>query len=302
MWETIARSLSAATGDAFAVEQITPLGGGSINRAYLLAGRTGHGLQPYFVKTNSASKLAMFEAEAAGLHEIFQSGALRVPRPTASGIADEGAWLAMEYLELARGSPASASAAAATLGEQLAALHRTPAKQFGWHRDNTIGSTPQINTPNSNWVVFFRERRLLFQLQLAARNGYGGSLHRQGDKLAAKLENFFVGYTPQPALLHGDLWGGNYGCIGRGKDALPVIFDPAVYYGDREADIAMTELFGGFPERFYAAYRESWPLDAGYATRKTLYNLYHVLNHLNLFGGGYLRQAERMMDKLLAEL
>ena len=134
---------------------------------------------------------------------------------------------------------------------------------------------------------------------MAARNGHGGAWRRRGEALCARLEGLFTGYQPFPSLLHGDLWGGNAGCT---RDGAPVVFDPAVYYGDREADLAMTELFGGFSDRFYAAYREAFPLAAGYPQRRTLYNLYHVLNHLNLFGGGYRAQAERMIEQLLAEL
>ena len=136
-------------------------------------------------------------------------------------------------------------------------------------------------------------------MQLAAAQGYGGSLQKQGEKLSEKLAGLFHGYQPQASLLHGDLWGGN---AAADQHANPVIYDPACYYGDREADIAMTELFGGFGAEFYAAYQAEWPLDAGYKVRKTLYNLYHILNHLNLFGRGYLGQADAMLARLLAEL
>jgi fructosamine-3-kinase len=144
-----------------------------------------------------------------------------------------------------------------------------------------------------------RDQRLGFQLRLAAQNSLGTKLQRLGELLLANLEGFFPGYRPPASLLHGDLWGGNAAFAISGE---PVVFDPAVYYGDREADLAMTELFGGFDSRFYAAYREAWPLDPGYGTRKTLYNLYHILNHANLFGGGYVSQTENMLQRLLAEL
>ena len=136
-------------------------------------------------------------------------------------------------------------------------------------------------------------------MRLAAQNGYGGQLQRLGEKLMDSLPAFFADYTPQPSLLHGDLWSGNHAYLQNGT---PTIFDPAIYYGDRECDIAMTELFGGYDTDFYAAYRSAYPLDAGYATRRDLYNLYHILNHANLFGGGYARQAEQMMQKLLRNL
>ena len=151
---------------------------------------------------------------------------------------------------------------------------------------------------SSRWVQFWRERRLGYQLQLARANGHGGRFQVLGEKLLAKLDSFFSEANQAASLLHGDLWSGNYSFDSEGQ---PVLFDPAVYYGDRETDIAMTELFGGFPAAFYAAYRESYPIDPGYDVRKNLYNLYHILNHLNLFGGGYRSQAEQMMGSLLAE-
>jgi protein-ribulosamine 3-kinase len=178
-------------------------------------------------------------------------------------------------------------------------MHRFSSQKFGWIRDNTIGSTPQVNKFSSGWREFWREYRLGYQLQLARANGYTGRLQKQGEQLMERLDQFFPGPPPVPSLLHGDLWAGNYSFDVSGE---PVVFDPAVYYGDRETDIAMTELFGGFANSFYAAYREVYPLEPEYETRKTLYNLYHILNHLNLFGGGYVRQAEQMMGRLLAEV
>jgi fructosamine-3-kinase len=218
---------------------------------------------------------------------------VRVPQPLCSGTAAGQAFLVLEYLEL-RGH-----GDAALLGTQLAQLHRVPQSRFGWAHDNWIGSTPQPNGWRHQWVAFWREQRLGFQLQLAAQNGYGGALQRDGEALLAGLDAFFDGYVPAPSLLHGDLWGGNHGFL---ADGSPVIFDPATYVGDRECDLAMSELFGGFAPAFHAAYREAWPLDPGYAARRTLYNLYHVLNHANLFGGGYAAQAARMTAQLLAEI
>ena len=175
---------------------------------------------------------------------------------------------------------------------------RGTSSRFGFAQDNYIGTTPQPNDWKDNWMDFWREQRLGFQLRLAAQNGYGGKLQALGEKLLDALPAFFTGCMPQPALLHGDLWSGNHAFL---ADGTPVIFDPAPYYGDRECDLAMTELFGGYPADFYAAYRAAYPLDDGYAVRRDLYNLYHILNHANLFGGGYARQAEGMMQRLLAE-
>jgi fructosamine-3-kinase len=178
-------------------------------------------------------------------------------------------------------------------------MHRQAQPYFGWRRDNTIGSTLQLNSSSDDWLTFWREQRLGFQLKLAANNGYGGSLQAKGERLCSDMAVFFEHYSPHPSLLHGDLWAGNAAVDKQGR---PVVFDPACYYGDREADLAMTELFGGFSPDFYSAYQAEWPLDHGYSLRKTFYNLYHSLNHLNLFGGGYLRQAESMMAQLLAEI
>ncbi|MDD3530167.1 MAG: fructosamine kinase family protein [Gallionellaceae bacterium] len=284
----IAAAIGAATGAPFVLAGRRAVGGGDINQAEVLTGRDG---RRYFAKLNRADRLAMFEAEADGLDEIVQSGAIRAPRPVCTGVEGGRAFLVLEYLELdGRGD-------AAELGRRLATLHRTTAPRFGWSRDNTIGATPQPNAWQDDWVGFLRARRLGFQLELARRNGAPARLVGLGERLLDGLAGFFPGYRPVPALLHGDLWGGNYGYAG----GEPVLFDPAVYYGDREADIAMTELFGGFPPAFRAAYAEAWPLDPGYDARKDLYNLYHVLNHYNLFGGGYAGQAERMIGRLLAE-
>ncbi|TXL12409.1 hypothetical protein BMR05_15450 [Methylococcaceae bacterium HT4] len=185
------------------------------------------------------------------------------------------------------------------LGRQLAELHQTRQDYFGWHHDNFIGSNQQRNTRDNNWVNFWQEQRLMAQLKLASENGYTGKIQQQGEQLCLLIPEFFSSYQPQASLLHGDLWSGNAAADAEGR---AIIYDPACYYGDRETDIAMTELFGGFSADFYAAYEEAWPLDSGYKTRKTLYNLYHILNHLNLFGSGYLCQAERMMQPLITEI
>jgi fructosamine-3-kinase len=185
---------------------------------------------------NRAERLDMFQAEAAGLREINASGTLKVPSPIGAGVAHDKAWLALECLEI------SAAGDAAALGRGLAAMHRHQAPGFGWHRDNTIGATPQDNTPGHDWIEFWRERRLLYQLAMAGRNGIGRQVVQAGERLAAGLAGYFPGYAPKASLLHGDLWGGNAGFAA----GVPVVFDPAVYFGDREADLAMTELFGGF--------------------------------------------------------
>lgn len=235
----------------------------------------------------------MFEAEAEGLRELGKADALRVPHPVCHGTADGHAYLVLEYLRL---RPDGDSEQA---GRRLAQLHRVTAPRFGWHRDNTIGATPQHNAQTSRWADFWIECRLGYQLRLAAENGFGGRLQSRGERLLGYTEAVVGDHNPTASLLHGDLWGGNLSYDAQGQ---PVIYDPAVYFGDREADLAMTELFGGFDDAFYGAYRDAWPLAPGYRVRRIFYNLYHVLNHLNIFGGGYLGQAEAMIDRLLSEV
>jgi protein-ribulosamine 3-kinase len=285
----ISGAIGTATGESFSASTLHPVGGGDINLAFAVC----DGERRYFVKTNRAERSSMFEAEAAALHALAGTNSVRVPRPVCCGTAAGQAYLVLEYLELRGGGRA------AQLGEQLAALHRVPQTRFGWSHDNWVGSTPQPNGWRDSWTAFWRDQRIGFQLQLAAQKGFGGVLQRDGEALCANLGTFFDAYRPVPSLLHGDLWGGNHGFLADGE---PVIFDPAIYIGDRECDLAMTELFGGFAPAFHAAYREAWPLDAGYGVRKTLYNLYHILNHANLFGGGYAAQAARMTAQLLAQI
>jgi protein-ribulosamine 3-kinase len=263
--------------------------GGSINSSSRFETADG----PIFVKHGDASCLPMFQAEADGLAELALANAVRVPNVLAVSQAGATAFLVLEWLELG-GATASSEA---MLGERLAIQHRVTRARFGWHRDNTIGSTPQSNQLTEHWVDFFRQQRLLPQLTLAASNDAGAETIDRGHRLCERLDDFFRDYRPAASLLHGDLWGGNWGAAANGE---PVLFDPAVYFGDREADLAMTRLFGGFHAPFYAAYGAAWPLDAGAGARVTLYNLYHVLNHFNLFGGGYLRQALGMIQRLLA--
>ena len=290
-WNEIGTDISAFTQTSFTITQTTPIGGGCINQAYCVT----NGKQRYFVKLNARERLSMFENEAAGLMEIHQSQTLRVPLPICCGCDNFSAWLVLEYLDLI----GSASGKGRDFGKQLAAMHRTTATHFGWNRNNTIGSTPQVNAISSQWVDFWRTHRLGYQLKLAQENGFNGKLQTLGENLLIELDELLAEASPLASLLHGDLWSGNYAFDGSGN---PVIFDPAVYYGDRETDMAMTELFGGFPADFYSAYRHEYPLDSGYNTRKIVYNLYHILNHLNLFGSSYRRQAEQMMGFLLAEI
>lgn len=290
-WQIISEQITLATGQAFRVESYHRVSGGDINAAFRLLG----GGRSYFVKRNKAHLVSMFAAEYRGLQDIARTQTVRVPKPIVFGQTPEDSFLVLENVELGRGNPASD----VLLGEQLALMHQLPQPYFGWHRDNTIGTTLQNNPRSHSWCDFWRDQRLYKQLTLAQQQGHGGRLQHLGDRLCADLAALFADYAPTASLVHGDLWAGNAAVDQHGQ---PVIFDPACYYGDREVDVAMTELFGGFSQNFYAAYQSVWPLQPGYELRKSLYNLYHILNHLNLFGGSYLRQAESIMDRLLADL
>ncbi|HEY0768282.1 MAG TPA: fructosamine kinase family protein, partial [Steroidobacteraceae bacterium] len=263
--------------------------GGSISECYRWPSEAG----AMFVKVAARAALPMFAAEAAGLAELEQAHALRVPRVLASGQTERCAFLALEWIDVGVPGPHCE----ARLGEGLAALHGVTARQFGWLRDNTIGRTPQANAWSHDWAEFFRERRLRPQLDLCAAQGFARLLATQGERLLETVHVLLAGHRPAASLLHGDLWGGNWLASLSGE---PVLFDPAVYYGDRETDLAMTRLFGGFGDAFYQAYQAAAPLAPGAQPRSELYNLYHVLNHANLFGGAYVGQARAIIDRLLA--
>ena len=285
----LAAALAAALGHGVSAKPEATVHGGSINEC--LRWPTARGA--VFVKRAPRDRMAMFEAEADGLARLRQAGSLRVPETLALGESDDVAFLALEWLDLVEPDAASQE----KFAEALAWQHRNRAQAYGLERDNFIGATPQRNDVSDDWVSFWRERRLLYQLDLAEKNGHAGRLQDRGRQLAGIMDVFFASYRPAASLLHGDLWGGNRGAL---SDGTPVAFDPAVYCGDREADIAMTTLFGGFGPRFYSAYAATWPLDQAAGTRRALYNLYHVLNHLNLFGGSYRAKAEGLIDRLLA--
>ena len=287
---TIIQEIERQTNHKLSDPNLSTISGGSINAAYKL--QTNE--HAYFIKLNQPQLAFMFEAEAQGLEEMRALNCIRIPEVICHGQADGHSYLVLEYIEL--GSLHGQSSK--LLGTQLANLHQHSQDFYGWHIDNTIGSTPQHNTRNHDWLTFWQQHRLGQQLKFAAQNGFTGQIQDKGQQLLEILYVFFNNYSPKASLLHGDLWGGNAASDPQGN---PVIFDPACYYGDREADIAMTELFGSFNSDFYSAYQAQYPLDSGYKTRKTLYNLYHILNHLNLFGGGYLSQSENMINQLLAE-
>jgi len=286
----IAHEIAALTGVTCASAPEGRVAGGSINTCYRWPAAGGM----MFVKVAARSAEAAFAAEAAGLAELDAARAVRVPRVRASGHTDTAAFLALEWIEAGTADRDCEQ----RLGEGLAALHAVTAERYGWSRDNTIGRTPQANGWMGDWMEFFRERRLRPQLELAVHNGFAGLLGAYGEQLLEQLPALLAGHQPPASLLHGDLWGGNWLASATGE---PVIFDPAVYFGDRETDIAMTRLFGGFGDSFYRAYEAAAALPAEARLRAELYNLYHVLNHANLFAGGYPRQARAIMEHLLAQ-
>ena len=286
-WRAIAENLENEHGIAAILPGTPPsVGGGDMNAAWHV--ETNYGT--VYMKTSPVELIDTFNAEAEGLLDLGTANAVRVPNVRAHDVTKSDAYIALEWLEFA---PAGIKQEA-LLGQQLATQHRVTNERYGWHRDNTIGLTLQPNAWCDDWVQFYRERRLNHQLSLAEQNGYEGELQTEGKRLSENLDRLFEGHKPEASLLHGDLWGGNWACV----DDEPVIFDPSVYYGDREADIAMTRLFGGFSEYFYESYEEAWPLSAGHEVRCQLYQLYHVLNHLNLFGRSYLDRAVNMITSL----
>jgi len=286
LFEAIAATLREHGVSDFAPRRRERCAGGCINDAFLLRGENG---DAYFVKTNAPAMLDAFEAEADALAEIAATRTVRCPVPRGTGEADGRAFIVLEAIAFGR----PGEHAWRDFGERLAEMHRHAGERFGWHRDNVIGENPQRNTREDSWAAFFRDHRLAPQFELARRNG------RPYADEAAMLDavpRLLAGHEAPPSLLHGDLWTGNADFDDRGQ---AVIFDPASYHGDRETDLAFSEFFGGFPRAFYEAYHDAFPIPEGYERRKTLYNLYHTLNHANLFGGGYASAAEGMIRRLL---
>lgn len=287
-WIDLAWQITCATGESFSVRAREPVGGGCINQAFRLRGERCS----YFLKLNAADRAAMFEAEALGLQELRRCKTLRIPEPVCWGRLGRHAYLILEWLDL---KPLTDKAEPA-FGAGLAELHHVTSALYGWGQDNTLGTTRQKNTPEGDWIRFWREQRLGFQLKLTQKKD--PRLPETGARLLDRLDALLAGHQPGASLLHGDLWAGNAAEDHQGR---PAVFDPAVYYGDREAELAMMELFGGFGAAALEAYQSAWPLDAGYReVRRDLYQLYHILNHFNLFGGQYADQALHCMDRLLA--
>lgn len=246
----------------------------------------------YFLKTGTSSNT--FACETHGLEELAKANAIDVVKPIAFG----NTFILTEFVEEGR----KQSIFFEEFGTQFARLHKHKGKQFGFYEDNFIGVNPQFNiaenTERHNWTAFYFNKRLLFQYHLAEKNGFvSDSLRKNFARLENKIDEI-LGYSEEtPALLHGDLWAGNFICNLQGQTTL---IDPAVYYGHREADLAMTKVFGGFSEPFYSAYQAEYPLADGWEYREDIYKLYHILNHLNIFGRGYLSEAEWIVHKYIS--
>ncbi len=288
--QSIADDISNTIKQGFEIKTSQVLHGGDINQAYKI---TDHD-RTYFVKINQSDRRTMFEAELDGLNQIANTHTIRVPTPICTGIctgtAESYSYLVLEYLSLV----ALTEKTRYELGIKLAELHLVSGSTaFGLSISNTIGTTAQPNPWTANWIEFWRDIRIKYQLNLAIQKGAKFS---DANQLLDAIPTILKDHSPKPSLVHGDLWGGNVGALVTGE---VVIFDPAAYWGDREVDLAMTELFGGFGSTFYRGYESIYPIVPGFAKRKILYNLYHILNHYNLFGGSYEGQADRMMGSLL---
>ncbi len=285
----ILNSIAESSRKSLLLKSINPVSGGCINQCFKILGVDS---SCFFLKKNSKSFLPFFKAEAHALKEINATSTIQVPNVITYGESDTSSFLVLEFL--IEGS--STRKGQYRLGEQLAEMHRSPKEYFGWEIDNCIGATPQPNPFSIDWISFYRDYRLLHQFNLAEKKG---CIFEGKSELLDNLETFFLGYSPYPSLLHGDLWGGNTGYT---QTEEPFIFDPATYYGDRETDLAFTYMFGGFDDSFYQGYENTYPLKQGFQTRKILYNLYHELNHFNLFSGGYANSAQSSINQLLKKI
>lgn len=284
----IAKDIAQHQDVPFSVHHCEAVFGGDINRSYVLRAPNS----AYFVKTNALSHAEILDAEAVSLRILKRATeALHVPQPITTGKTADCAYLVLDFITM------QSQGDGRQLAQGLVQLHQqvSPNGLFGWNHDNFIGTSPQSNQWHADWPTFWWEERMQPQLDMAYRAGHAAALQPLARQLEARLDDVWANHAPEPSLLHGDLWGGNASFLTTGK---PVIYDPASYYGDRETDIAMTELFGGFTPEFYDEYNKLWPLAEGYEKRKKLYNLYHLLNHLNLFGAGYLAQCKNTFKQL----
>lgn len=284
MWHFISEKISETIKTDFICDDIRSFNGGDTHKAF----RISDGRRRFFVKINDVDANTNLHCEALGLMQLSQNQALRVPNFICDGITEDKSYLVLEHINLKDGDEQDWE----NLGKGLADMHRNQNhKMFGCEINNFIGKTPQVNGFKVRWADFFAENRIGHLLQLLAGRGI------RFVNIDAAVENIKVwlkDHSPISSMLHGDLWRGNVGFFKHQG----VIFDPAFYYGDRETDIAMTELFGRFPEAFYVGYNKAWPLDEGYKIRRILYQLYHILNHALMFGGHYTQSAKESLLKI----
>jgi len=286
MWSTIESAIESATQQSFSIKHKKSATGGDINDCYWISNYH----QNYFVKLNDKNKLDNFESEAYALKQIQTTEQIACPHVITSGTTLDKSFLVLNYIPF--NTPQCDSWY--QLGKQLALLHKTTTHgQFGWQHDNYIGTTVQPNKWQSNWRSFFAEQRIGWQLQLLYEKSIKlGNI----DHISQVCHDALLHHKVKPSLVHGDLWHGNMGFCNK----QPVIFDPACYYGDREVDVAMTELFGQLPDEFYQGYQDTFPLPTSYEKRKLVYNFYHILNHANLFGGVYIEQSKAALSRILS--
>lgn len=284
MWHFISDQISQHIGKDFICDDIREVTNGDSHQAFKIS----DGRSRFFVKLNNKMHLSNFESEAEGLQHLKQAELFRIPNVICTGAVGEHSFLVLEHITMSQGNSQSWY----SFGERLAYLHQNQTQEmYGWQEDNYIGLTPQPNKWDKKWARFFAEQRIGFMLQLLSEKGFQlGNI----DKAVDSVQKLLNGHTPKASMLHGDLWQGNTGFF---KEQ-PVMFDPAFYYGDREADLAMTELFSKFPKSFYDGYDSVWPIADEYAYRKSVYQLYHLLNHALMFGGTYLQSAQATIKNL----
>ena len=302
MWHSIEQAISIETGKPFYISTTQEISlGGTKASAFTslldnkapplnLTFKVSDGQRCYFIKINNKDYLENFQAEAYSLKQLNTLANIASPKVTTLGTSLDKSFLVLDYIDFSKAKPILWY----QLGQQLAQMHyETRHGQFGWQHDNYIGSTIQPNQWSSNWTTFFADQRIAWQLQLLSeRSIVLGNI----EHIAQVCHDALLHHQVTPCLVHGDLWQGNTGFSGEQA----MIFDPACYYGDREVDIAMTELFGHFPDDFYHGYQAEYPLDDGYGQRKLVYNFYHILNHANIFGGIYIDQAKAALSRIMS--
>lgn len=286
IWDAIQIDIRATGHEDFSIHSKISLSGGDINQSFHLSGNENS----FFLKLNSIDNIDMFHKEKLGLETLSKSNSFRTPHPYSVGKFEDKSYLIMEYLELSNAGKMDIFA------ETLAKMHQVNRGQFGFESHNYIGSTKQYNEWDSNWGRFFCEQRLLPLLKLLSNKQESKGLLSDLEQLLKMVPKLLNEHKPKPALVHGDLWQGNYSFCTRGE---PIIYDPACYYGDREVDLAMLELFGNPGEKFSAEYNLLLPVSHGFTIRKKIYNLYHLLNHTYLFGGSYRAQSSEMLKRIL---